>query len=146
MIYGIWTFCSAIIAFIISATLGRILIPYLHKLNFGQTILDIGPKWHKKKQGTPIMGGIMFIAAILIVTVISTILYNIFAPKLIDNYFADIAHENVAIFACLGLALVNGLVGLSSACDKHLISFSINKPDTAGFTTLASFAVEVWFL
>ena len=111
MIYGIWTFCSAIIAFIISATLGRILIPYLHKLNFGQTILDIGPKWHKKKQGTPIMGGIMFIAAILIVTVISTILYNIFAPKLIDNYFADIAHENVAIFACLGLALVNGLIG-----------------------------------
>ena len=41
---------------------------------------------------------------------------------------------------------VNGLVGLSKACDKHLISFSINKPETAGLRTLANFAVEVWFL
>ena len=41
---------------------------------------------------------------------------------------------------------VNGRVGLSSACDRHLISFSINKPDTAGFRTFANFAVDVWFL
>jgi len=36
-------------------------IPMLRKLHFGQTILEDGPKWHKKKQGTPIMGGFMFI-------------------------------------------------------------------------------------
>ena len=41
---------------------------------------------------------------------------------------------------------VKGLVGLSSACDKHLISFSINKPETAGDKSFATFAVEVWFL
>ena len=73
MVYGIFTFCSALLAFIISAVLGKFLIPYLHKLHFGQTILDIGPNWHKDKQGTPIMGGIMFIVAIVVVTLISTI-------------------------------------------------------------------------
>ena len=40
-------------------------------INFGQTIRDEGPKWHKKKQGTPTMGGIMFIIGILIATVVA---------------------------------------------------------------------------
>jgi len=51
-------------AFVITAALGFPLIPYLHRLHFGQTILDIGPAWHKKKQGTPTMGGLMFIPGI----------------------------------------------------------------------------------
>lgn len=50
---------------IFTALLGFAAIPMLRKLKFGQTILDIGPAWHKKeKQGTPTMGGIMFIPAI----------------------------------------------------------------------------------
>ena len=57
---------GAVIAFGISFGLGYVIIPFLHKLKFGQTILDIGPKWHKDKQGTPIMGGIMFIVSTLI--------------------------------------------------------------------------------
>ena len=40
MIYGIWTFCAALLAFIISAVTGKFLIPYLRKLHFGQTILE----------------------------------------------------------------------------------------------------------
>ena len=43
-----------------------VIIPWLRKLKFGQTILDIGPSWHKSKQGTPNMGGLMFIAGIII--------------------------------------------------------------------------------
>ncbi len=57
---------AAVIAFAISFGLGYVVIPFLHKLKFGQTILDIGPKWHKNKQGTPTMGGILFIAGTLI--------------------------------------------------------------------------------
>ena len=75
MVYGIWTFVAALVAFIISAVAGAFLIPMLRKLHFGQTILEDGPKWHKKKQGTPIMGGFMFIIAITAVTLISTIVY-----------------------------------------------------------------------
>ncbi len=52
---------AAVVAFGISFGLGYVVIPFLHKLKFGQTILDIGPKWHKNKQGTPTMGGILFI-------------------------------------------------------------------------------------
>ena len=111
MVYGIWTFCSAVLAFAISAILGKFLIPYLHKLNFGQTILDVGPNWHKNKQGTPIMGGIMFIVAIVVVTVISTVLYIFTGAEFINTFFADIPREVVFIFAGLGLALANGLIG-----------------------------------
>lgn len=111
MIYGIWTFCSAVLAFAISAILGKFLIPYLHKLNFGQTILEIGPNWHKNKQGTPIMGGIMFIVAIVFVTVISTVVYIMTGSQFIHIFFADIPREIVFIFAGLGLALANGLIG-----------------------------------
>ena len=53
---------SIVLGFVVSFGLGFAVIPWLHKLNFGQTILDIGPSWHKKKQGTPVMGGILFIA------------------------------------------------------------------------------------
>ena len=52
---------SIVLGFIVAFGLGFALIPWLHKLHFGQTILDIGPSWHKKKQGTPTMGGLLFI-------------------------------------------------------------------------------------
>ena len=39
---------SAVLAFAITGGLGFVIIPWLHKLKFGQTILDIGPAWHKK--------------------------------------------------------------------------------------------------
>ena len=68
MLNGIWAALAAIIAFVISAAVGKFLIPALHKLKYGQTILDIGPSWHKKKEGTPTMGGIMFIIAIVVAT------------------------------------------------------------------------------
>ena len=52
---------SAVIGFALTVAMGPILIPLLRKLKFGQSILEIGPNWHKSKQGTPTMGGIMFI-------------------------------------------------------------------------------------
>ncbi len=52
------------VAFLVSVLLGPVLIPWLHKLKFGQQILEDGPKWHEKKSGTPTMGGIIFIAGV----------------------------------------------------------------------------------
>lgn len=52
---------AAIVALVVSAVVGRWLVPFLHKIKFGQTINKIGPKWHQNKQGTPTMGGFMFI-------------------------------------------------------------------------------------
>lgn len=45
---------------IISALIMPILIPFLRRLKFGQTIREVGPSWHIKKSGTPTMGGIGF--------------------------------------------------------------------------------------
>ena len=57
---------AVLVSFAISFALGYVVIPFLHKLKFGQTILEIGPKWHKNKQGTPTMGGILFIVGTLV--------------------------------------------------------------------------------
>ena len=50
----------AVVSAAVTACMGCWLIPALKKLKYGQTILEIGPKWHEKKQGTPTMGGLMF--------------------------------------------------------------------------------------
>ena len=111
LLYGIWTFCAAVLAFAISAVTGKFLIPFLRKLHFGQTILEDGPSWHKSKQGTPIMGGIMFIVAITVVTLVSTIIYQLSGANFIEAYFSDISRECLYIYAGLGLALANGMIG-----------------------------------
>lgn len=59
--------------FIITAISARILIPKLKSMKLGQQILDIGPRWHKSKEGTPTMGGISFIIASMLVFIASVI-------------------------------------------------------------------------
>ena len=57
---------TAIIAFLIVVILGPIFIPMLARFKFGQTVRDEGPQSHLAKNGTPTMGGVMMIVAILI--------------------------------------------------------------------------------
>ncbi len=62
----IWTI---IVAFAMSLVFGPVIVPWLKKLKFGQTIYDLGPQSHKKKQGTPTMGGLIFALPALIASV-----------------------------------------------------------------------------
>lgn len=73
---SIWSIIvTAVIAFGVTFGLGFIIIPALKKLHFGQTILDIGPIWHKKdKEGTTTMGGIMFIIGSIVAFAVGIIL------------------------------------------------------------------------
>ena len=59
-------FIAAIASFGISALLGPVFIPFLHKIKFGQTVRDDGPESHLKKTGTPTMGGVIFLIGMLI--------------------------------------------------------------------------------
>lgn len=103
---------SAIIAFGITAGLGFVIIPWLRKLKFGQTILDIGPSWHKSKQGTPNMGGIMFAIGIIVSCVITAVVYTASGSSLETDYSEIITgRENVLFISSLLLALGCGLVG-----------------------------------
>ena len=62
--------------FIISIILGIIIIPILKKLKVGQIERDDGPASHLKKQGTPTMGGIIIIIAMIISSIIAYIYMN----------------------------------------------------------------------
>ncbi len=57
---------AALTAFAVVYLLGPITIPLLHRLKFGQVERELGPQSHKKKQGTPTMGGIMMLIAVLV--------------------------------------------------------------------------------
>ena len=54
-----------IIAFLLSVVLGPVIIPFLRKLKFGQTVRDDGPQSHLKKNGTPTMGGVIFLISVI---------------------------------------------------------------------------------
>ena len=62
---------SFVSAFAVTMVIGRFLIPWLRALKAGQTIKEIGPSWHMSKQGTPTMGGIMFIIGILVAVLVA---------------------------------------------------------------------------
>ena len=61
---------SVLVAFIVSFGIAPLIIPALHKFKFGQNIREDGPQSHLKKQGTPTMGGIIFIIATCLTMVI----------------------------------------------------------------------------
>lgn len=56
-----------LLAFILTAILGKIIIPILKKLKVGQSERTDGPRAHLKKQGTPTMGGIMMMVSIVVI-------------------------------------------------------------------------------
>lgn len=87
--------------FAVTVILSHYIIPILKSHKMGQKILEIGPRWHMNKQGTPIMGGLCFILAILIV-VACIALYSAFSGN---------TTELVPLALTLCLAMFNGIIG-----------------------------------
>lgn len=115
---SVYLLIASIAAFAVTAGSGKWLIPYLKKLNFGQTIREEGPKWHKSKQGTPTMGGIMFIIAIVFVMIIMLASYS--------SSLTTLAMTKVV--AGLGMAVAFGMIGFA---DDFI---SIRKKRNLGLT------------
>jgi len=61
---------AILLAFGANIILCPIVIPYLTKLKFGQSVRDDGPKTHLRKAGTPTMGGIMILLAFLLASLL----------------------------------------------------------------------------
>lgn len=80
------TILAIIIAFAISAILCPIIIPFLHRLKFGQQVRDDGPEAHLKKQGTPTMGGLIILTSIII----TSLFYISDYPKIIPVLFMTV--------------------------------------------------------
>lgn len=102
---------SAVLSFGVTCLLGFIMIPWLRKLKFGQTILEIGPAWHKNKQGTPTMGGIIFIIGSLVSLAAVLITDRIMGGDIVagDNVMRSAVYTK--LFAGVFMALTLGLIG-----------------------------------
>lgn len=98
---------AAVIAFAVSAVLGKFLIPFLRKIKFGQTIKENGPVWHKSKQGTPNMGGFMFIIGSVVGILVGFILLKVLWKEPLGLS----AVNSVKLFGGLGMALIFGFIG-----------------------------------
>ena len=85
---------TALTGCVLSAVLGRFLLPVLRALKAGQSIRSIGPTWHNSKAGTPLMGGLMFIASVVICLAVNL-------PTTYDY----------SAFYALGVSLCFGMVG-----------------------------------
>ena len=115
--------------FSITVLILRGLIPKLASMGVGQKILNIGPNWHSKKEGTPTMGGISFILSGLI----ATLLLLMFFSNSMEN--RDIAILiNVIIFGVL-----NALIGVVDDIAK------IRKKQNEGLTPKAKFLLQSIF-
>ena len=108
-------------AFIVGLILGKVYIPMLHALKAGQSIREIGPKWHSSKNGTPTIGGIIFITAMLVC---------VFAG--IGNQEGDYTHLLVLAFA-----LVFGAIGF---IDDF---FKVKYKRNLGLTALQKLALQL---
>ncbi|MGN1127882.1 MAG: phospho-N-acetylmuramoyl-pentapeptide-transferase, partial [Candidatus Flemingiibacterium sp.] len=93
---------ALVLTFVITALSARILIPKLKSMKLGQQILDIGPRWHKSKEGTPTMGGISFIIA-------SALTFVLIAVIMYKN--GDSAGLEKSVIVML-MAIANGAVGV----------------------------------
>ena len=91
-----------VLSFLSTVVLCRAVIPILRKKKMGQKILDIGPRWHKSKEGTPTMGGICFLIPILLFGSIALFLVSREATK----------EEISGGVLCLIFALANALIGM----------------------------------
>lgn len=118
------------VSFLISAVVGWFLIPALRALKAGQSIKEIGPNWHKAKEGTPTMGGIMFMTSSL-------------AAVLIFGW-RDMAGGDWSALFVLAFALICGGIGFID--DFAKIRKHENTGLTAGWKFLLQLAVAIAFL
>lgn len=95
---------ALVMGFAVSAAVGAFLVPWLRRVNAGQSIKENGPVWHMDKSGTPTMGGIMFIVAVAAVC---------FSVGLASIRTGELAHVFVLIFG-----LVFGAIGFLDDYEK----------------------------
>ena len=118
---------TAAVAAVLSGVFGYFLIPVLRALKAGQSIREEGPIWHNNKAGTPMMGGLMFIAAAA-----ACLLFSI--PTM----------EEMTAFYVLVLGLCYGLVGFLD--DFYKLKFKRNLGLTSLQKALLQMAVSALYL
>ena len=117
---------SFLLSFIVCAVITRFLIPKLKSLKMGQKILDIGPRWHKGKEGTPTMGGI----AMLVTTLVIMIAY------VLTGVLSGLYEVSFKLVIVVSYGLLNGMIGIIDDRVKLL------KKENAGLTAWQKYALQ----
>ena len=121
-------FISLFVSFILSAVFCPLLIPLLKKLKFGQQVREEGNPEHLKKQGTPTMGGIAFLGAILLTGGV----FAVFYPKLLP-----------VLLLSLGFGIVGFIDDYIKVVRKHSEGFKPWQKLLCQFVMTGLFA---WYL
>ncbi len=139
---------AAVIAFGISFGLGYVVIPFLHKIKFGQTILDIGPKWHKNKQGTPTMGGILFIAGTVIAFCVVLVIDKLSGGNIIEvnDIVADSMRVKIygGLIMALGFAFIGFLDDYIKVVKKRNKGLSIIQKTALQIVLMVGYLVTLY--
>ncbi|MBQ9717522.1 MAG: phospho-N-acetylmuramoyl-pentapeptide-transferase [Clostridia bacterium] len=101
MNYNLMYIAALLATFGITVLISRKLIPILKSRKMGQTILEIGPRWHKNKEGTPTMGGLAFIAAAAITGIAASVYLAVI----------DGIRSTLPFMFTLAFGIVCGLIG-----------------------------------
>jgi len=101
MNYNLMYIVALLATFGITVLISRKLIPILKSRKMGQTILEIGPRWHKNKEGTPTMGGLAFIAAAVITGTAASVYLA----------FIDGIRSTLPFMFTLAFGVIGGLIG-----------------------------------
>lgn len=135
---NIWICAGAALgSFVLTWISGFWLIPLLHKLKYGQTILDIGPKWHKaKKEGTATMGGIGFIIAVTVCFTAGMIMFGYNGA----NYLDGDKPEFIRAVSGMMMALLFGLMGFLDDFIK------VKQKHNAGLTWIQKVIFQVMII
>ena len=104
-------------AFIVCALIGPVLIPFLHRLKFGQSIRECGPASHMAKSGTPTMGGLMMLAALVI-----ALFWGRFTPHIVIALVLTLGHAVIGFIDDYIKVVMKRNLGLT-AKQKFLLQF-----------------------
>lgn len=121
------------VSFLISVLISPILIPFLRRLKFGQSIREEGPESHQKKAGTPTMGGLM-----IIISVVITALFMVYKFKP--------APVNFEIFLVLFVLVGYGLIGFLDDIIKILKKRNLGLTSKQKMIGQIIIAVVVYFI
>lgn len=118
---------TALVSAVLTGAIGWFLLPVLRALKAGQPIREVGPTWHNYKAGTPMMGGLMFILALILC--------------LVGNLFSI---RDYTVFYVLALSLCFGLVGFLD--DFFKLKFKRNLGLTSAQKAMLQMAVSAIYL
>lgn len=110
MSYWIINLSVTLLSFVVAGVSGIFLVPFLRRIKFGQPIkTEDGPQWHASKQGTPTMGGFMFIIASVAVSMIGYWIYRLRGG--IDVTSQEVQHSFFRMLSVVVFAVLFGLIG-----------------------------------